>query len=90
MKQLRIEVAVKEREITCLTEELQCLRTDAQEKAIDADRTHAENRKLQMIIGEGSKNLEALQIQKEELMRENSELKTGKHQLTSADYQAKS
>lgn len=49
-----------------------------------------ENKKLLNIISEGGKNLQALQLQKEELMKENRELKTGKQQIASSDQANKS
>ena len=63
--QLRTEVALKEREVSCITEELQIMRAEAEKQSLETDRYATENRKLQMMIGEGSKNLEALQMQKE-------------------------
>lgn len=49
-----------------------------------------ENKKLHTIISEGNKNLQIVQFQKEELMKENRELKSGKQQIASSDYAAKS
>ena len=49
-----------------------------------------ENKKLHTIISEGNKNLQVVQFQKEELMKENRELKSGKQQIASSDYAAKS
>lgn len=49
-----------------------------------------EARKLQGIIAEGSRNIQSLQLQKEELMKENRELRNGRQMLTSADSMAKS
>jgi len=45
---------------------------------------------LQLVIAEGSKNLQVMQLQKEELMKENRELKTGKQAIYSSDAASKS
>ena len=49
-----------------------------------------EAKKLMAIIAEGSKQQQLLQLQKEELMKENRELKTGKQQIATSDQAAKS
>ena len=49
-KHFRTEVAIKEREIACLTEEMQILRDASEKKAIESDRLSIELKRLQIII----------------------------------------
>lgn len=52
-----------------LEEELKVIKNQAEERAIERDKAQIENKKFQTIIAEGSRNLQALQLQKEELMK---------------------
>ncbi len=65
-------------------------REQAEQRTIERDKAQLENKRLLGIIAEGSKNLQLLQLQKEELLKENRELKTGKQQIASSDQASKS
>lgn len=71
-------------------EELKVLKSQAEQRTIERDKAQMDVKKLQGIIAEGSRNIQSLQLQKEELMKENRELRSGKQILTSADSNAKS
>lgn len=62
---------LKERELKLLQNEVQVLREEAESAASEREKKVLENKKLQLVIGEGSKNLQIMQLQKEELMKEN-------------------
>jgi chromosome segregation ATPase len=89
-EQLRKEVVLREREYVLLEDEVKILREQGEQRTIERDKAQLENKKLLTIINEGSKNHQLLQLQKEELMKENRELKTGKQQIASSDQAAKS
>lgn len=69
---------------------MKVLKSQAEQRTIERDKAQMDVKKLQGIIAEGSRNIQSLQLQKEELMKENRELRSGKQILTSADSNAKS
>lgn len=89
-EQLRKDIVLNEREYKVLEEEVKILREQGEQRTIERDKALVENKKLHTIISEGNKNLQVVQFQKEELMKENRELKSGKQQIASSDYAAKS
>lgn len=62
---LRKDIVLREREYKLIEEELKIVREQAEQKTIERDRALVENKKLQTIIAEGSKNLQIVQFQKE-------------------------
>lgn len=89
IEQMRKEAVIKDRDFKLLSQELDIMKNQIKERVIEKDKAQMEVRKLQGIIAEGSRNLQTLQLQKEELMKENRELRSGKQILTSADSMTK-
>lgn len=72
-----------------LQNELNSLKEDNNKMIYEREKQTIEIKKLQTIISEGNKNLQINQLQKEELMRENRELKSTKDTMMSSDYSYK-